>query len=110
MKATASLGNDHPVVISSVVESGAALHPESHGSSNQVYPSDQAMLMSIFSPRLLNWHEVHDLTHAVRRKEPGDQDIRLRPVQLFMSNSIGNRGDGEVASLFVIQNCTEHAG
>jgi hypothetical protein len=61
-------------------------------------------------PSLGDGHEVDDLPDSTRGHEPGDEDGRVREVQLPGDIVLALRRDPEAAALVMVEQAREHAG
>src|SRR5262249_43290493 len=90
------------VSIAPIVEGRVALHPESHASAHHLYaahylpPPGRRYIPS-------DRHVIGDLRDSVRREEPRDEDVRFRPIKLFVSAYFGHGRDLEISALLVIE-------
>src|SRR5262245_56805155 len=101
-------GNFGFMWITRVVEGWVTLQPESHASA---YHLDTAHHLPA-SRRLCihaDGHVIGDFGDSVRREEPSDEDIRLRPIKLFVRGHIGYRRDLEMSAFLFIQDGGEDA-
>ena len=57
----------------------------------------------------LDRHEVLDLADACRREETGDEDVRVREVELFRRPVVQRRSDPVEAAAVLVEDRAEHA-
>src|SRR5262245_27134208 len=95
-------GNLGFVSITRVVEGRVALQPESHASTHHL---DAAHYLPASGRRHIHadGHVISNLGDPIRRQEPRNEDIRVRPIKLFASDYIGRWRDLEISAFLVIQ-------
>src|ERR687897_3406175 len=54
-----------------------------------------------------HWHVVRNLPDPVRREEPGDKHVGVRPVHLLAGDAVRGWGDLEVSTLSVVEDRCE---
>ncbi len=93
--------------ITSVVESGAALQPERHCPP---YHLDLAHHLAVFGYGCVaaDGHVIGEFGDSVRRKNSRDENIRFRPIELFVSYFVRLRTDPEASASPVIENRAKH--
>jgi hypothetical protein len=70
------------VLFAGVIEGRGTLHPERHGAAHHLDATDD--LVALVATLLSAYrHVVRDLSNPVGREEPRDQDVGIRPVELF---------------------------
>ena len=91
---------------SSVVEGRVALHPKLEAAPDRLDPPDQLVLPARQSGKAYR-HEILNLPDAVWREKPRDQNVRVRPIELFGSAAFAYRSDLKAAAFPVIENGAE---
>src|SRR5215472_10346698 len=104
MERDASLHHPNGVPVARIVECGPALDPKSHRASNHFESANQPLIRGLARFRVSDWHEVDNLADTLGREKPGDQDIRIGPVELLVCHLLGERMDSEVAAFSRIEN------
>ena len=56
------------------------------------------------------WHEIFQLGDPIRQKEPRNQDVGRRPIELLVPDTVGVGGNLESAPFFVIEDRSKDAG
>src|SRR5215207_8728240 len=82
------------MLLAGVIEGRRTFHPEAHGAAHHLYATDDPVAL-MATTRSAYRHVVRDLPDTVGCKEPGDQDVGVRPVELFASSTLHVRGDPE---------------
>ena len=59
---------------------------------------------------LVNRHKIGNFANPVRRQETGNEDVAVRPIELFASNVVSARADLKTACFLVIEQGAENAG
>src|SRR6266571_8408209 len=94
--------------VATIVETRLDFDAETHFSADDEHPPDQAVPMRA-TARTLNRHEVLNFADTLLREESGDQDVRIRQVQL-LGLPAGNRWcDAVVSASRAIEDGSEHA-
>src|SRR5215475_11268925 len=94
--------------ITRVVERRVALQLESHASANH-FDAAHYLPASRRGCFPADGHVISDLGDPIRREEPRNEDIRLRPIKLFVNDSIDSRRNLEISAFPVIENGGEDA-
>src|SRR5690606_9537378 len=89
-----------------VVKPGTALHFETKVAVDARYSSNKLLSFKQF----FHWHEIGGFPHAIGREKPGQQDICIRQVHLFILDIAVLRADLEIASFIAIEKGGEYAG
>jgi hypothetical protein len=75
------------MIIPGVIESGRTIHPEVHLSAHHLDPTDQ-LVAPLAVHGGADRHVVGDLRDPFGREEAGDQDVGVRPVELFAGDTV----------------------
>jgi hypothetical protein len=89
-----------------VVEAGLDLDPEAHVAPDAEHAPDEPLPRR---SRRRHRHEVLDLPDARLRQEPGDQDVRVREVELLYRRGTPHRCDPVVAAPVAVEDRAEDA-
>jgi hypothetical protein len=91
----------HLVACASVVEARLELEPKAHLAANGDHAADEPVTVP-FLPAPRDRHEGLELAHPLRREEAGDEDVRVREIQLLRRPALdGGRDAVEAAPLAV---------
>jgi hypothetical protein len=101
------IGQLQLVFLSAVVEPGRTLEHEPELAADTAHHPDQPVPIGGLL-RILHRHEVQDLTDPAGGHEPGDQDGRVREVQLADHDIVALGGDPEVPAALAVQQGAEH--
>ena len=104
----AVLGQLQLVRLAGVVEPRLEVHHEPHSAAH--HPQLPHQPVPVRRRPCFDGHEIADLTDPVRGHEPGDQDGRVREVQLLADIIVPVRPDPEVAAVVRIEQGRAHAG
>src|SRR5262245_31055672 len=91
-----------------IVEGRVTLQLESHTSANRL-DTTHYLPASRRSCVPANWHVISNLGDPIRREESCNEDIRIRPIKLFESDSIGLGRNFEISAFLVIEDGGEDA-
>src|SRR5215218_2951275 len=101
------------VLLSGVVESWGALHPEGHNPPGDPDAPDQLAgpfaAVRLGGRRGGHRHVVHDLPDPIRGKEPRDQDVGVRPVELLAAYPVPHGGYLEAPAFLIVEDGGEDA-
>jgi hypothetical protein len=96
------------VRLAAVVQARVQVEPQVHLAADTEDAPDQTMAMAL-TGGALNRHEVLDLAHPHRRQEAGDEDVRVREVELFGRPVRRGRRDSVVAAARAVEDRPEDA-
>jgi hypothetical protein len=88
-----------------VVEARIAEHPEAHLAAYGPHAAEDRAVAT----RLLHGHEVGDLGDARVGQEAGQEDVRVRQVELLRPHLAEDRLDPEAAAALVVEERREDA-
>jgi len=96
-----------PVFPPSVVEPRLAYHSEADLAPDGLNPADKIVEVL---PVFLDRHEIRYFGNTLLGKKTGQEDIRIRQVDLFLPGAIENGSDAEPSSFFVVEDRGEDRG
>ena len=97
------------VFVSGIIHRREALHPESHGPADYVYPADNLIDLMLML-EIIHGHEIDDFGDSFMGKEPCDQNVGLRPVELFVRRTALGRSNLEIPAFLLVKDGSEDAG
>jgi hypothetical protein len=97
------------VVDAAIVEARLELEAKAHLSPDAENAANEAMAVHLL-PTPRDRHESLELADPFRREEAGDEDVRVREVELLGGPSLARRRDAVVTALFAVEDRCKDAG
>src|SRR4051812_71363 len=97
------------MALPSVIKGRAASERNAHHASDATDPAIEIVIPGRIGGKAYG-HEVFQLRDSIWKRESRDQNVRGRPIKLFVAHLFTDGANLEASSLVVIQNCTKDAG